>query len=364
MPALLIVFLSLALTDVYHQKVGKKLKVTFLTQKSYLSDQLLSQVDQTQFNVQVVNEFASFEDYVDKHKQTDAIVFFPEDLGQSIRGSESSSQILIHFNPLLDFSYKELLRQHIFIGLQSLVLKQVNEQLSRSEEAKQSGVSVINLSQDILQEKNEQMLLPNPVQQTVPAWALFAMFFIALPMSASFIHDRKEGILRRLMGYKVSKLQILLGKMSAFFIINVLQFFVMLVLGLFVVPMFTDMSFALNIAWPGLILAVLVSALAATSYGLLVSSLFTSSEQASSFGAIAVVLMALFGGVMIPHFVLPAFMQKLAFLSPLYWGLESFLDIFMRQLSVSSVLPKLTVLLVFSILFLLIALAKFKWRKD
>ena len=43
---------------------------------------------------------------------------------------------------------------------------------------------------------------------------------------------------------------------------------------------------------------------------------------------------------MVPKFVMPRFMQDLADISPMSWGLEGFLDIFLRNGGVSDILPK------------------------
>ncbi|MCK7510936.1 MAG: hypothetical protein MZV70_47275 [Desulfobacterales bacterium] len=35
---------------------------------------------------------------------------------------------------------------------------------------------------------------PSPLQQTVPAYAIFAMFFIAIPMSIGFLREKKTAL--------------------------------------------------------------------------------------------------------------------------------------------------------------------------
>ena len=41
---------------------------------------------------------------------------------------------------------------------------------------------------------------PSSVQQNVPAWLIFGMFFVVMPMSALFIVERRDGTLARLAG--------------------------------------------------------------------------------------------------------------------------------------------------------------------
>ena len=41
--------------------------------------------------------------------------------------------------------------------------------------------------------------------------------------------------------------------------------------------------------------------------------------------------MAVFGGIMVPHVVMPLVMKKLAMISPMYWAHQAYLDVFLRD---------------------------------
>src|SRR5262249_4284322 len=110
----------------------------------------------------------------------------------------------------------------------------------------------------------ETRVIPTPLQQTVPGWSLFAMFFIVVPLSGSFLRDRTEGTLRRLHPYPVPRAAIVLGKLLPYLGVNVLQFTAMLAIGLFVVPLLGSTRLQLG-AHPGHLAAVtLAAAFAAT----------------------------------------------------------------------------------------------------
>ena len=79
-------------------------------------------------------------------------------------------------------------------------------------------------------------VLPNPIHQTVPAWALFGMFFILIPLSNSLARDRRLGIFKRLLSFPVTAADILAGKIVPYFLINVVQFALMFGVGLFILP--------------------------------------------------------------------------------------------------------------------------------
>ena len=66
--------------------------------------------------------------------------------------------------------------------------------------------------------------------------------------------------------------------------------------------------------------------------------------------------MGAIGGIMVPKFVMPAVMQKLAALSPMAWGLEGFHSVMLRHGSFADILPSLAQLLAFAALALTLAI--------
>jgi ABC-2 type transport system permease protein len=206
--------------------------------------------------------------------------------------------------------------------------------------------------------RNDQSIKPpSSVQQNVPAWLIFAMFFVVIPISSIFIIERQQGTLQRLRAMGVPFRLLLAGKLLPFFVVNQLQAVLMVLVGLFVVPMFggeaLDMptgSACFN--WWAVSVAV---SLAAVAWALLVASLARTSEQATIVGGVSNILMGAIGGVMVPKFVMPAFMQKLAALSPMAWGLDGFHTVMLRHGSFADLLPSLLPLLAFAILSLALA---------
>jgi ABC-2 type transport system permease protein len=103
------------------------------------------------------------------------------------------------------------------------------------------------------------------------------------------------------------------------------------------------------------VLIVFSVALAACGYGILLGTMARTDEQASTFGAVSVVIAAAIGGIMVPVYVMPQFMQKISVLSPLSWGLNAFLDVFVRGGDMISVLPDVALLLMFFLVTSLVA---------
>ena len=196
---------------------------------------------------------------------------------------------------------------------------------------------------------------PSSVQQNVPAWLLFAMFFIAVPLSTTWVQERQQGTYARLRSMGLSVKHLLLGKLLPYLGINLLQVMLMLGVGIFVVPWFGGDRLTLGHAPLALCLMALAVSFASVAYALLIANLVSTSEQATIFTGVANLLMAAVGGIMVPRFLMPPLMQALSQYSPMAWGLEGFLDVFLRQGGLKTVAPEALRLFVFGVACLALA---------
>lgn len=207
---------------------------------------------------------------------------------------------------------------------------------------------VLKLTEEVA--LNSRMLKrPTAAQQNVPAWALFGMFFIVVPLSGSLIRERQTGSLTRLMTMPVSSLSLLFGKIFAYVLVCLLQFAMMLAAGFFLLPLLGISGLKMGVELVAIIPVALAASLAATGYGLMVGALAKTYEQASMFGAVSIVIAAALGGIMMPVYVMPRYMQHISTFSPLSWGLTAFQDIFVRGGTLYSILPELSYLISFFI---------------
>ncbi|HBT82840.1 MAG TPA: ABC transporter permease [Desulfuromonas sp.] len=207
-----------------------------------------------------------------------------------------------------------------------------------------SGEATLNLQQEVAV-AGRSLLKPNAVQHNVPAWTLFAMFFIVVPLSGMVIRERQNGTLQRLMAMPVSPLTVLGGRVVAYLGVGLLQFFFMLAVGFWILPLFGTPALVVGGQWPALLVVAVAATLAATSYGLLLGTVASTYEQASMFGAVSVVIAAAMGGIMMPLYVMPRLMQQASILSPLNWGLEAFQTLLVRSGTLADIAPQVVALL-------------------
>jgi ABC-2 type transport system permease protein len=178
---------------------------------------------------------------------------------------------------------------------------------------------------------------PSSVQQNVPAWLIFGMFFVVLPISALFIIERRDGTLARLVSQRVPFPMLLAGKVGPFFVINLAQAVLMLAAGRFLVPWLGGESLALPARWDLLAAVTACTSLAAIGWGLLVAVGSRTLEQATVIGGVGNILAAALGGIMVPRFVMPESMQAWAGLSPMAWALDAFHAVILRQGSAADI---------------------------
>lgn len=234
--------------------------------------------------------------------------------------------------------------------------------LSASNFSKYDGI-LVEITEDFVFDPGKGML-PTSTQQNVPAWTMFAMFFIVVPLSGYLINERRQGILKRIMVAPVSYFTVLLAKVVVYLLVCLSQFLLMLFVGFKILPLFGSPKLEIGSSHLALMLVATAAALAAIGFGLAVGTIMRNQQQASTFGAVIIIIAAALGGVMVPVYAMPELMQKLSAISPLAWGLNAFLDVFLRHGSLTSVLPNVGRLLGFFAVTMVMSFGYYLWQRD
>jgi len=189
----------------------------------------------------------------------------------------------------------------------------------------------------------------NASQHSVPAWLIFGMFFVMLPMANSLQREQQSGTLLRLRCLGLGMGTLVLSKLLPYLAINLVQFALLLAIGVWLLPVLGLPGLYL----PGSSLAYVVLAaclsLAACSLGLAIACMARSSEQALTLSGGLNLILAAIGGVMVPKSVMPEAMARLAEISPMSWGLDAFLVLLVGQGSLTDVAPWCARLLLFAV---------------
>lgn len=264
-------------------------------------------------------------------------------------------ELLILFDPAIKANYKQTVAgamERKITGVQAEWLTdEMQEQFvgtGQKEKIKIDLSRMVRVNQTIALENGAGGIALNAVQHNVPAWSMFAMFFILFPLAGNFIKEREDGSMMRLRLISGSPYPVICGKFLFYGSVCLLQLALMIGAGLHLMPLFGLGKLVLGTNWAGILLTGLAVAMAATGYGLLIAVYFRTPQQALSFGSISVVILAALGGVWVPVFMMPQIMQSISPYSPLSWGLGAFNDLFLRNAATSVIVADLAKLMSFS----------------
>jgi ABC-2 type transport system permease protein len=268
--------------------------------------------------------------------------------------------IKIFFDPAIKANYKQALSgavEKIAANVQTeWVLDELQQQLSEGQEEtpkiKFELSSIMRIEHRYASESKNQGIMLNSVQHNVPAWTMFAMFFILYPLAGNFIKEREEGSTLRLRLISGSQWPVIAGKFAFYFLVCLLQFLLMIAVGIYIMPLLGLTKLTLGNNLLGILITACSVAMAATGYGVLIGVYFKTHQQALSFGSVSVVILSAIGGVWVPVYVMPEALQAVSRFSPMSWGLESFNDLFLRQASIPTILPNVLRLIGFALIAL------------
>ncbi|MCW3082820.1 MAG: hypothetical protein JWP12_186 [Bacteroidetes bacterium] len=198
-------------------------------------------------------------------------------------------------------------------------------------------------------ETPQETLQLNSVQHNVPAWTIFGMFFIVISMAGSIIKERDDGSYTRIRTMPGSYVTVMAGKISAYLFICLIQCVLMLLVGIYILPLLGLPTLVIGNNMIAIAIVAISCGLAATGYGILVGTLFSTHQQSSTFGAVSIVILAALGGIWVPVYVMPESMRMLSEISPLYWALSAFHKLFIGGGTVAAILPYVLKLLLFFI---------------
>lgn len=277
-----------------------------------------------------------------------------DEMGMSTTAYEpinvSKKEIRLYFDPATQTAFKNGIKSNIDKMVAQLesdaIYKTFEEQLGGSASASFND-SFISFKEIVPQQKNKDVL-PNSVQHNVPAWTLFAIFFIMVPLSINIVKEKNQGTYLRLLSSPTSNIILYLGKICTYLIICLLQFYVILAISGLVFPYLNLPELNLSASQIVLMSALtLTVGLAAISLGILLGIVAKTQEQSAPFGATFVVILAAIGGVWIPVFAMSEAMQLVSKISPMNWALNGYYDIVLRNGGFADIIPEMLLLSLF-----------------
>lgn len=272
----------------------------------------------------------------------------------------TKKEVKLFFDPATQQTFKTSVKNGIDKMISKIetasIYKAFQDQISDNESEVVFETESFISFKEITPHQGQKDIVPNSVQHNVPAWTLFAIFFIIVPLSINIVKEKSQGTFVRLRTNPVSYATVLGGKTIVYVMVCMLQFVFMLLIGVYLFPKLGLPVLNISGRIPLLFIVTFFSGLAAIGLGLLLGTVAKTQEQSAPFGATFVVILAAMGGVWVPVFVMPKIMQTLSNISPMNWGLNAYYDVFLRQSSFIEIIPEITLLLLFFIITTLIAI--------
>lgn len=177
-----------------------------------------------------------------------------------------------------------------------------------------------------------------------PQGMIWGVMGCAAGFGVSLVTERSRGTLTRLRTSAISMPQILLGKAIACFLSTVLVCAVMISCGW--------LFFGVQPTSIGLLALAIVSVAVGFVGVMMVLSVLGRTEQsAGGIGWAALTMLAMIGGGMVPAVFMPAWMQSIGSISPIFWAIRAFEGPIWRETSLVGMLQPCGILLAMGIGF-------------
>ncbi|WP_343635262.1 ABC-2 transporter permease [Fluviicola sp.] len=203
-------------------------------------------------------------------------------------------------------------------------------------------------------------LIPNSSQHNVPAWSIFAMFFMVISLGGNIVKERLSGSFLRLQTIPKGFSLTLISKFLVYLFVALSQLLLLFLMGIYIFPHIGLPQLSMPNAFLPFLVVTLLSAVSAISYAVLVGTYAKTQEQANGFGAISIIIFAAIGGIWVPNFVMPDYMQAIGNISPLKWCLEGYYTLFLKNGAWSELIGTITFLFLFTVICQLLIFIKLR----
>jgi ABC-2 type transport system permease protein len=244
--------------------------------------------------------------------------------------------VTMFYNPVLQQSYLQSINGALQSSLQLIESKQILNtiyfSLNNTKLPESLEQDILNNRSEIKEipvSKNGGTTIPNATQHNIPAWTIFAMFFVVTSLGSNVVKEKLSGSFIRLKTLPTNYLLSLLSKQITYIGVCLLQVAVIFSLGIWLFPLIGLPALHLPSNLFNLLIVSLFCGWCAVSYAICIGVFAQSQEQANGFGAGSIVILAALGGILVPSFAMPGSFHFFMKLSPLYWCLESYYELFL-----------------------------------
>lgn len=290
--------------------------------------------------------------------------------GTTTLNKETIESITLMYHPVLQESFRQSINGALRSALQLVatkqILKSVYFSLNETQLPPDLEKDIVNNEVPINEipiSRDGSRNIPNSTQHNIPAWTIFAMFFVVISLGSSVVKEKVNGSFVRLKTLPTNYMVSLLSKQITYLFVTMVQALVIFSLGVWLFPKMGLPALNLPHDLWGLFLVALLTGWCAVSFAICVGVFAQTQEQANGIGAVSIVLLAAIGGLLVPSFAMPNSFRTILKLSPLHWCLEAFYGLFLEGGKLKDIFTNILPLFAITVTLQLITLAGLK-RKN
>ena len=233
------------------------------------------------------------------------------------------------------------------------IIKALSSALSDTFE-EEFGISVFNIHDSYYNNPDSDDEPVDSITYFTPAIIGFIVFFFAFLLTMlSFLRERKQGTMERILTSPVKRSEIILGFIFSYSLLSLLQATVVIIVTIFVFNAQIEFSW-INLLQAYLIVYILL--LAALGLGIFLSTLAKSEFQIIQFIPLVILPFMLLSGVWSPIETLPAWLRNVSSFVPLTYANNALRDILIRQQSLFDVIIDICILSIFAGVMILLGI--------
>ncbi|MFT4092195.1 MAG: ABC transporter permease [Niabella sp.] len=293
------------------------------------------------------------------------------DSAAALAAPGKTAPVILFYHPVLQNTFRQGIEGALSSVLQIVQSKYIIRQLYSSINNESSIPDA--LEQQILTNqtpieqfavsKDNTPAVINATQHNIPAWTVFAMFFIVVSLGAGIVREKNSGSFLRLKTLPTPLTVAIISKQITYIIITFIQAVIIFLIGKWLFPVIGLPALSLPKDMASLLLVILLCGWCAASFAIMIGIFAKTQEQSNGIGAVTIVLFAAIGGLLVPAFAMPQSMQVIMKISPLHWCLEAFYGLFLEGGKFKDIIMVLLPIIILIIVFQLAAFIGMKRQR-
>lgn len=340
-----------------------------VVEKNFSKEELHNAINgsDTPFGLYISEKFSST--IIDENKaKTNSIL---ESMGLEDPVSETNTienkiTLTLIYSPIIQSNYAQSVKKMVFTLSKKLSTNLFLSELSEELEIDPNSLNVdeqLEQSNLVMQKASVgkvESTFPNASQHNVPAWSIFAVFFMVVSLAGNFVKEKVNGSFDRVLTMPSSVWYLIGSKAILFWLVSIFQVLLIFTISRFLFQFIglPTLYFPDNLLIFGWI--IMLTGATAVSYSLLIGVYSKTVEQATGFGAISVVIFAAIGGIWVPSFVMPPLLKTFSNISPLHWCIELFYSVFLKGGTFANLISPSLVLIAMNLVFFVLVYLKLR----